>query len=117
MEIRIVKIKELKIKCKELASNVRLARAQLKDIQRGKIKVQDYPFYGTTCPSWVFRHHHIAYCLLRGRKYIEIENKVNPSKEPNWRLIESILSEYREVDAIATFDKRLPDMLSILNLL
>ena len=36
-----------------------------------------------------FRHEHIAYCLVRGRKYEEIEQPAENNK-PNWDLIDSL---------------------------
>ena len=43
-----------------------------------------------------YRHKHIAYCLLRGRKYEEIESKVREGNEPNWSIIKKIQEEYNE---------------------
>lgn len=45
---------------------------------------------------WVWRHRHIAYCLLRGRTYEQIENKVKEGNEPDWKLIEKIKEDYYE---------------------
>jgi len=44
----------------------------------------------------MYRHKHIAYCLLRGRKYEEIENKVGSGNEPNWNFIKKIQEAYIE---------------------
>jgi hypothetical protein len=41
----------------------------------------------------VFRHKHILYCLLRGRKYLEIEQKTAEGCQPSLRLLESYLKE------------------------
>lgn len=32
---------------------------------------------GSKKDSYCYRHQHIAYCMARGRKYLEIENKVH----------------------------------------
>ncbi len=40
--------------------------------------------------KWKFRHHHIAYCELRGRSYEQIERKVGEHNEPNRDQIEKI---------------------------
>lgn len=45
-----------------------------------------------------YRCHHIAYCLLRGRKYSEIE--ANVSIQPSdyrWELINKIKHEYSKI--------------------
>lgn len=41
-----------------------------------------------------YRHTHIAYCLLRGRKYEEIENHCRKGNEPNWKTIQEIKDAY-----------------------
>jgi hypothetical protein len=45
-----------------------------------------------------FRHYHIAYCLLRGKKYEQIENKVREGNQPNWGIIDKIKEEYSEAN-------------------
>ena len=34
-----------------------------------------------------YRHKHIAYCLVRGRSYEQIEPKTREDNKPNWDLI------------------------------
>lgn len=41
-----------------------------------------------------FRHRHIANCLLKGRKYEEVEPVVREGNEPNWNFIRSIQNDY-----------------------
>lgn len=48
-----------------------------------------------------YRHRHIAYCLLRGRKYEEIENRCREGNEPNWTIIQEIKDEYAAKDVCA----------------
>jgi hypothetical protein len=43
-----------------------------------------------------FRHMHLAYCLLKGRKYEQIENKVRSGNEPDQKLIKKIQEAYCE---------------------
>lgn len=43
-----------------------------------------------------FRYHHIAYCMLRGREYHEIENKVKPNNEINMDRVERIIEEMKD---------------------
>lgn len=45
-----------------------------------------------------YRHYHIAYCLLRGKKYEQIENKVREGNSPNWNIIDKIKEEYSEAN-------------------
>jgi hypothetical protein len=51
--------------------------------------------------SWVsekarsFRHKHIAYCMLRGRKYEEIERSCNTP--PNFDFIDDIIAAHEIV--------------------
>lgn len=43
------------------------------------------------CKKSEFRHQHIAYCMLRGKTYNEIENYTRPGNEPNMNKIEAIM--------------------------
>ena len=43
-----------------------------------------------------YRYLHIAYCLLRGKKYEQIEPKVRENNKPNWKLIDAIKEKYSE---------------------
>ncbi len=96
-----MKIKELKSRLKDLASYNRQYKIKHKECQRGNLKWEELWASSRTAPSGDYRHLHIAYCLLRGRKYEQIENKVRPGNEPNWTRIESIMQEYHEVEEIA----------------
>lgn len=40
-----------------------------------------------------FRHKHIAYSLLKGNKYEQIEKSVRKGNEPDWNLIKGIQDE------------------------
>ena len=44
--------------------------------------------------SYQLRHYHIAYSLLLGNSYEEIETKVRDHNEPSWSMIENIKKEY-----------------------
>jgi hypothetical protein len=46
-----------------------------------------------------FRYRHIAYCMARGRKYLEIENKVhecNVISKYRWEIINKDIAELQE---------------------
>jgi len=45
--------------------------------------------------SVTFRHYHIAYCELRGRKRVEIENP-HENNTPNQKWIDQIKKEYQD---------------------
>lgn len=105
-----MKIQELKNHNKDLAVLIKKDTAYEKDVHRGKANYVDYLSWRMAIGkqyqniSVNYRHHHIAYCLLRGTRYEQIENKVKPGNEPNWVLIETILKQYREVDTISDGD-------------
>jgi hypothetical protein len=42
--------------------------------------------------GWLFRHRHIAYCLLRGRSYEEIERYCREA--PDFKIIEKIRADH-----------------------
>jgi len=42
--------------------------------------------------KWEYRHRHLAYCLLKGRVYHEIERRCE--YEPEWRVIIKYIDEY-----------------------
>jgi hypothetical protein len=100
MEIRIMKLKELKSLLKELAAFNRKYKAMYKDCQRGKVQWAELYAFQRTGPIGNYRYMHIAYCLLRGRTYEQIENKVRPGNEPSWTAIEAIMERFRDVEPI-----------------
>ena len=71
-------------------------KQELKDIaeQIKSLKLQRKPLKGfvpgLSNAQYKYRHLHIAYCLLRGRSYEEIEGKVREGNEPNWRYIDEL---------------------------
>ena len=42
-----------------------------------------------------YRYYHIAYSMLRGREYLEIENKVRKGNEINMSSVEAIMDELK----------------------
>jgi len=110
------KIKQFKQELKILAAQLKDSKIQFKDCQRK----DDY--YFVKYKEWAeanklskyfnfpvhladnYRHKHIAYCLLRGRTYEQIENKVREGNEPDFTKIEKIMQEYREVEAVSCRD-------------
>lgn len=87
-------LKELKTELKSLATEIKHNRSAYREGQRTK------DFSKMTVPSWkidtlssTFRTKHIAYCLLRGRNYAEIENKVREGNEPRWDVIDDMVAK------------------------
>jgi hypothetical protein len=97
---------------KELASEIREKKLASKSCQR---ELQAKNLYASECwyeaqqvqktygirydydyreLSRDYRHHHIAYCLIRGRQYEQIE-KPAPDNLPDMTLINSIVNEMR----------------------
>jgi hypothetical protein len=67
------KIKSMKQEQKERAQEIRSLKSTRKQCDNGYV-----PGLGST--QWNYRSVHIAYCLLRGRKPEEIENRWKPEK-------------------------------------
>ena len=88
------KIKELKLKCKEKANNIKELKKTIKE------KMQDYKYAGNEQYELIlikkdYRHHHIAYCLLRGTLMPDIE-RPKPGNEPCMKIVNEIFDAYKE---------------------
>lgn len=103
-------IRELKVELKRRAAEIRAVRRAEKEYQRDATKGWTGPreyellWYSTS----QFRHMLIAYCLLRGRTYEQIEPKIHAGNEPHWDIIEKIkergASVYNYTPVIWTLD-------------
>ena len=90
----------LKVELKQLAKNIREARGKIRDNQqkfsKNEISYDDL-FDGTMRELWKcryeFRHKHIVYCQLRGRKreQIEVPGEYN---RPNEKYIDKLMGQY-----------------------
>ena len=60
-------VAQLKAELKELAINIRKSKSTRKSVPYGYVSGLDYD-------RFMARYKHVLYCLLRGRKYEEIEN-------------------------------------------
>jgi len=91
---------ELKKQLKEYAANIKVASVFYKECQRGNKTWEEYYALcsGHKRFPTSYRHMHIAYCLLRGRKYEQIESKVKDGNEPKWDTVNAIVEQYREVE-------------------
>lgn len=106
---------DLKEELKQLASEIKQTKIEFKDAQRrrtGEFKTSrgGWNYWIDTTPrqevekEWKlhsklhvlksdFRHKHIAYCLLRGTSYEDIE-KPSLENSPNWSIIEGVRNVY-----------------------
>jgi len=87
----IRKIREMKEDLKSLANKIRNGKSARKPKNRNESNIFDYDrLYGY---RYDYRHMHIAYCLMKGRKMEEIENP-SPSNLPNDLTIDRYIKEY-----------------------
>ena len=77
------KLRELKASIKTTQKAGGIAGGMQWDLQKGR--------------AW-YRHRHIAYSLLKGKTYDQIENNCREGNEPDWSLIEEIKNEYAPED-------------------
>lgn len=56
-----------------------------------------------------YRYYHIAYSMLKGREYLEIENKVRPGNEINMSSVEAIMDELKKAIIERTPKEELQD--------
>ena len=82
-----MKIHELKQLLKEYAVDIRKAKSTRKQCKNGYVPLLDNM-------RWNARHYHLAYCMLRGRKYEEIEPRCHEA--PNMKRVEKIMENCRE---------------------
>lgn len=86
----MAKYANFKNELKVQASKIRSDRATLKEAQRSFKECWRLQSDLLNMQSR-FRHEHIAYCLLRGRTYEQIENKVAPGNEPDMDRVKDIM--------------------------
>lgn len=88
-------IKEFKEEQKQGAEELRQYRYDVKKAQREKrFGYNDPSPWDLFKKSREWRHKHIAYCMLRGREYHEIESKVRDGNEPDMGEVKRIMSNY-----------------------
>jgi len=79
----------IKLELKAQAKEIREMKSIIsKGMRNGLYKGQDQ--YAITLLQEAFRYKHVAYCMLRGREYLEIENKTRPRNEINKQKLERI---------------------------
>jgi hypothetical protein len=78
---------ELKSELKELAEEIRFLKSQRKSHKFGSVP-------GLFGKRYDARHKHIAYSMLRGRKYEETEQKCHEA--PDMEVVKAIVESYNE---------------------
>jgi hypothetical protein len=91
--MRHTKYPELKAELKELAKEIRQLKYK-RDHYWEFGNDQSEFMWNAKKKGWDFRHLHIAYCMLRGREYGEIENYCREA--PDFKRIDRIRGEHAE---------------------
>lgn len=91
--MKFTKYPELKSELKQLAKEIRKWKRNRKEDRRFELKMSLWKIQGyVDYYKHEFRHKHIAYCMLRGRTYEQIELYCKVS--PNFDLVNKIMEEY-----------------------
>jgi hypothetical protein len=90
------KISELKKDLKEQAANIRALTAELKLFQKKNHGFDDGRFKKLKCLAKDYRTHHIAYSLLKGKTYEQIERKCAENNKPDMAKVQEIKNAYIE---------------------
>ena len=93
------KIKNLKNYLKEQAVEIRKVKSELKEYQNAH-NSDGGIFAVSKKLSKNYRVHHIAYCLLRGKTYEQIERKCGEDNKLNMSLVQEI----KEIKNVYTED-------------
>lgn len=89
------KLYELKALCMTKAAEIKALKIETKDYQRKHHGSCGDRQWKIQALKDSYRSHHIAYSLLRGRDYKEIEP--NSYTTPNWSLINQLEEQYEAV--------------------
>jgi len=93
--MKYTKYPELKAELKALAKEIRQWKSWRKPINRRGTDLQQWDVdFKVFILKREFRHRHIAYCMLRGRTYEQIENYCHEA--PDFDKIEHIRGLYAE---------------------
>jgi hypothetical protein len=88
--------KELKNELKAMSSQIREDKADLKKYQQENDGWDNGRFHAIEIQKYEFRHKHIAYGLLRGLKYEQIENHCSDDHSPNFAYIKELTDGHQE---------------------
>ena len=81
---KIETLKDLKVALKEAAVDIRHKKSKRKGSPYGVVA-------GLDDLRYEYRHHHIAYCLIRGRSMEEIERNCAIDNRPNSYYVDTIM--------------------------
>jgi hypothetical protein len=95
---KIKNFKTLKAEQKEMAVKIRETKSETKETQK-KNEYAGSLQYSLLKLRSEYRHKHIAYCLMRGRSYEQIEPKCREGNKPNKDLIQEIINEYSQKES------------------
>jgi hypothetical protein len=91
--MKYTKYPELKAELKDLAKRLRYWKSHRKYEKRLEINKPLWQIDSIIFElKHKFRHRHIAYCLLRGRSYDEVEQSCKVS--PNFGIVNKIMEEH-----------------------
>lgn len=87
---------EIKDMMKKDGQNLRTAKIELKEVQRGNdTSISEWKKMDEVqMMKWHNRHKHIAYSMLKGRPLEEIENYCREDNKPNLDLVEKYKAEW-----------------------
>lgn len=91
--MKFTKYPELKMELKKLAKEIKEWKRNRKEDKQLELGIYQWEAEGQV--KWRkddFRHKHIAYCILRGRKYEQIENYCRVS--PDFGRIDKIIESH-----------------------
>lgn len=90
-------LSNLKKYLKEQAALIRATKKELKDYQKANAGHDGGRFFVLKNLSWDYRHHHIAYSLLKGKLY-EVIEKPREDNKPDTQLIQRIKDAHTAKD-------------------
>ena len=102
MDSIIKNYRVLKLELKQAALELRATKADIKATQKehgsGAACTQQYTILKM---KRSYRHKHIAYSMMRGKTYEQIEPKCREGNEPDHKLIQEIIDAYSAKDVCA----------------
>lgn len=94
-----IDLREIKNELKAEAKLLREDRIALKELQRAN-KRADGAMSNLYYSKVTYRCKHIAYGLMKGKSYEQIEKYVRPGNEPDWYSINKIVESYTRENTI-----------------
>ena len=88
----------LKVKCKSLAEEARIIRRE-ENRATGQLHNELHE-HRVRELRWHARDAHVAYGLVKGRAYEQIECKTLPQSSPNWENVERMCKKYGPKDFV-----------------